>query len=122
MNSTSADGSADGARGTFRRRLPIGAEVQSERGVHFRVWAPRRTRVDVVLEGGAVTQALEAEAGGDGYFSGLVGEARVGQTYHFLLDGGDYAYPDPASRFQPRGDKNKPPEIEEPEDIKEKEE
>ena len=31
------------------RRLPIGAEVQPEGGAHFRVWAPRRKRVVVVL-------------------------------------------------------------------------
>jgi 1,4-alpha-glucan branching enzyme len=34
------------------RRLPIGAEVVPARGVHFRVWASQRQRVEVVLEGG----------------------------------------------------------------------
>ena len=34
------------------RRLPVGAEVLPGRGVHFRVWASRRRRVEVVLEGG----------------------------------------------------------------------
>jgi hypothetical protein len=33
------------------RRLAIGAEAQPEGGTHFRVWAPRRARVEVVLEG-----------------------------------------------------------------------
>jgi maltooligosyltrehalose trehalohydrolase len=87
------------------RRLPIGAEVQPG-GVHFRVWAPKRRRVEVVIEDGearpAFALALESEA--EGYFSGLVEAARVGTLYRFRLDGDDsYLYPDPASRFQPRG-------------------
>ncbi len=38
------------------RRLPIGAEVQPAAnggGVHFRVWAPDRKRVAVVIDGHA---------------------------------------------------------------------
>jgi maltooligosyltrehalose trehalohydrolase len=80
------------------RRLPIGAEI-ARGGVSFRVWAPRRTRVDVAIDGGGV-HALEAERGG--YFSGLVAAARAGSLYRFRLDGGD-AFPDPSSRFQPDG-------------------
>jgi maltooligosyltrehalose trehalohydrolase len=38
---------------SLRRRLPGGAEVVPE-GVHFRVWAPRARRVEVLLEGGAI--------------------------------------------------------------------
>src|SRR4051812_24485855 len=34
------------------RRLPVGAEVLPGGGTHFRVWAPRRRSVEVVLEGG----------------------------------------------------------------------
>jgi len=90
------------------RRLPVGADVQPDGGVHFRVWAPRRKSVEVVIEGphavgsgpGASCHALEREA--DGYFSGLVSEARAGTLYRYRLDGGD-AFPDPASRFQPDG-------------------
>src|SRR5690606_25766983 len=39
------------------RRLPIGAEVQPGGGVHFRVWAPRRERVDVVVGPGTLRQS-----------------------------------------------------------------
>ena len=35
-----------------QRQLPIGAEALPEGGVHFRVWAPRCRRVEVVIEGG----------------------------------------------------------------------
>ena len=52
-----------------RRRLPIGAEVlPGGGGVHFRVWAPKRRSVAVVLEnaqGGEVAaMKLSAETGG----------------------------------------------------------
>ena len=89
-------------------RLPIGAEVLPEGGVRFRVWAPSRKRVEVVLEGGArnipkgETLAVELAAEGDGYFAGTVREAGAGTLYRYRLDGGD-AFPDPASRFQPEG-------------------
>jgi maltooligosyltrehalose trehalohydrolase len=85
-----------------RRRLPIGAEVQPGGGVHFRVWAPRRQRVEVVLEGEAAWVA-ELKPEGDGYFSGLVSAASHGSLYRYRLDGDGRPFPDPASRFQPDG-------------------
>jgi maltooligosyltrehalose trehalohydrolase len=73
-------------------------------GTHFRVWAPRRKRVEVVVEsGGAQKKAFELEAEDAGYFSALVADAGDGALYRFRLDGDDYLYPDPASRFQPEG-------------------
>jgi maltooligosyltrehalose trehalohydrolase len=90
------------------RRLPVGAEVQPGGGAHFRVWAPHRQRVEVVLERGpgrgegeSLTVPLTAE--GNGSFSGLVPQAREGMRYRYRLDGDDPLYPDPASRFQPQG-------------------
>jgi len=80
------------------RRYAVGAEPQ-ESGTHFRVWAPRRRAVDVVVEG-RPPSPLAAE--GDGYFSGQVEGVGAGALYRFRLDGGD-AFPDPASRFQPEG-------------------
>ena len=80
------------------RRLPVGAEPQPAGGVHFRVWAPKRREVAVVIDGTA--HALAPEAGG--YFSGLVAAARAGTLYRLRLDAGD-DFPDPASRFQPDG-------------------
>jgi maltooligosyltrehalose trehalohydrolase len=81
------------------RQMPIGAEVLADGGVHFRVWAPKRRRVEVVLQGVA-SAALEPEGGG--YLSGRLATARAGSRYRYRLDGGD-AFPDPASRFQPEG-------------------
>jgi maltooligosyltrehalose trehalohydrolase len=85
-----------------RRRLPIGAELVTEKGVHFRVWAPRRRQVEVVLEGDRPS-ALRLEAERDGYFAGLIPGIAAGQRYRYRLDGGGDPYPDPASRFQPEG-------------------
>jgi maltooligosyltrehalose trehalohydrolase len=81
------------------RRLPIGAELMGE-GVHFRVWAPRRERVVLVL-GDGPTIPLTAE--GNGYHSILAREAQAGTRYAYRLDDDPRAYPDPASRFQPEG-------------------
>lgn len=87
------------------RRLPIGAEVLPRGGVHFRVWAPDRRRVAVVLEGGPgySEPRIELDAERNGYHSGTAPDAGDGTLYRFELDGGEMLYPDPASRFQPEG-------------------
>ncbi|HET9577255.1 MAG TPA: malto-oligosyltrehalose trehalohydrolase [Usitatibacter sp.] len=81
------------------RRLPVGAEPRPA-GTHFRVWAPRRRRVEVAIDGSGALHALEDE--GNGYFSGLVKGLASGTRYRYRLDGGN-SFPDPASRFQPHG-------------------
>jgi maltooligosyltrehalose trehalohydrolase len=81
------------------RRYPVGAET-TRAGTHFRVWAPIRSRVAAVVEGGPTVE-LEAEPGG--YFSGLAEEVFEGRRYRFRLDDSPALYPDPASRFQPDG-------------------
>src|SRR5262245_47980023 len=85
------------------RTMPIGAEPLEEGGVEFRVWAPKRDRVEVMLESGpgsGTSTELEPEKGG--YFSAVVPNAGHGTLYRFRLDG-DLLVPDPASRFQPEG-------------------
>ena len=60
-----------------QRRLPVGAEILPSGEVHFRVWAPRRRSVEVVLEGaGGRPLPLPSEDGG--YFSGSTRDARAG--------------------------------------------
>jgi maltooligosyltrehalose trehalohydrolase len=86
-----------------RRPLPIGAACLSDGGVLFRVWAPRRQRVTVVLEHEGDRRVFPLVAEGNGYFSALSFEARPGTLYRFRLDEGDALHPDPASRFQPQG-------------------
>jgi maltooligosyltrehalose trehalohydrolase len=80
------------------RRLPIGAEV-IEGGVHFRVWAPKATRLAVVV--GEAEHALTAD--GEQYFAGLVPGVGAGARYRFRIDDDATPLPDPASRFQPEG-------------------
>ena len=84
------------------RRLPVGAEVQSDGATHFRVWAPKPREVSLVVEpasGGTLEVAPEREEGG--YYSVLVPRANAGDRYRYRLDGTLFA--DPASRFQPDG-------------------
>src|SRR5215210_6739231 len=88
----------------WSRRLPVGAELAPDGGVHFRAWAPRRRRVEVVFQDAPSWVApalLSPEL--DGYFSGHVVDAVAGLRYRFRLDDDDTLYPDPASRFQPAG-------------------
>src|SRR5512134_2822277 len=90
------------------RRLPVGAEAIAGGGVHFRVWAPRRNTVEVVVEIGPGYRQADASRGiplnreAGGYFSGVVPSAADGTCYRYRLDGGEL-FPDPASRFQPTG-------------------
>ena len=85
----------------IERRLPIGAELH-EGGAHFRVWAPRCRRVDVLLETGPSIGTYQLQAEVDGYCSGFVPGVQTGDRYRFRLDG-QRAFPDPTSRFQPEG-------------------
>jgi maltooligosyltrehalose trehalohydrolase len=90
----------------IQRRYPIGAELIGEGRTHFRVWAPKAKRLDVVLETSPENEAertfhpLEAESGG--YFSGAL-TADAGAFYRFRVNGAETFHPDPASRFQPQG-------------------
>jgi maltooligosyltrehalose trehalohydrolase len=81
------------------RRLPIGAELLPDGTVHFRVWAPRRRRVAVALDGGPTVE-LQPQPGG--YFAGNA-TAAAGARYRYRLDNDATPFPDPASRFQPDG-------------------
>ena len=79
----------------------MGAEVDPSGGVDFRVWAPKRTAVEVVFDGELHPVSLDPDGGG--YFRGAARGARAGMRYRFRLDGGDRLFPDPASRSQPEG-------------------
>ena len=90
---------------TLTRRLPIGADVERNVGVHFRVWAPAHTRVLVHLESGPGAPKIVSlkKDGAEGYFGGLSPDAAPGTTYRYQLDEDPARYPDPASRYQPDG-------------------
>ena len=80
------------------RRFPAGAELTRD-GVSFRVWAPERTTVAVVVKG--VDHELASER--NGYFHGVIADLAAGAHYQFRLDCEAALYHDPASRFQPEG-------------------
>lgn len=91
-----AAGSMQGDSSTF-----IGARYVQGTGVQFRVWAPKRRRVEVVFDatGNVVPLAREAQH----YFGGIAPRAEPGMRYRYRLDDEVRLYPDPASRFQPDG-------------------
>jgi maltooligosyltrehalose trehalohydrolase len=92
---------------TTQRRMPVGAEPIEGSGAEFRIWAPRCSRVDVVLRRDSREEAHPMDREPGGYFRGTVSTARAGTRYGFRLDGEGEGerkvYPDPASRFQPDG-------------------
>jgi maltooligosyltrehalose trehalohydrolase len=85
--------------GTKQRRYPVGAEVIGD-GVSFRLWAPARKQVSVLLADGS-EHAMTAED--DGYFSCGIEGLTAGALYRFRLDTIAEPAADPASRFQPTG-------------------
>lgn len=85
------------------RRYPVGAEILSGGGTHFRVWAPNARTVDIVMESGPGAPAtLPMKRLQAGYFETLVAQAAAGARYRFRLSAGD-SFPDPCSRYQPDG-------------------
>ena len=91
--------------GTTIRRLPVGAEVQTNGQTHFRLWSPDHCKIELVLEASPNSDdqpraLLMTREEGD-YFS-LCARATAGTLYRFRLDDGP-RLPDPASRFQPLG-------------------
>jgi maltooligosyltrehalose trehalohydrolase len=83
---------------TRRRQYAFGPDLAPP-GVDFRIWAPARREMAVVVDGHS--HPLKREQ--DGFFSTFVPEARAGSRYGFSLDGGTKLFPDPASRSQPEG-------------------
>ena len=72
-----------------------------ESGVRFRVWAPGKRLVDLVLDAPeSRTIALHEQS--EGIFSAFVPGLEAGARYRYRVDG-QGPFPDPASRFQPEG-------------------
>jgi maltooligosyltrehalose trehalohydrolase len=85
----------------------IGAHVFTD-GTVFHVWAPEIDRVELILEGSvdgvasAPGPARRMTPGEDGYHTIVATDAPAGTLYRYRLDGRG-PFPDPASRWQPRG-------------------
>jgi len=86
----------------YHRNMPIGAEVQSGGGVHFRLWSTTSSTVRVRVSSDSEVQNSPAQvslaAEGNQYFSGYVPEAKPGDFYKFIID--ERLFPDPAARAQ----------------------
>lgn len=81
-------------------KMNLGAQWDPE-GVDFRVWAPKCRHIDVVIQN-EHQQIVPLEKQEDGYFIGRIAQLQPGALYLYRIDG-DKEYPDPCSRFQPRG-------------------
>jgi maltooligosyltrehalose trehalohydrolase len=69
--------------------------------LRFRVWAPHAHSVEALIEGES-PQRICLQPCTEGYFQAEVANLGTGTLYRYLVDG-EGPYPDPASRFQPRG-------------------
>lgn len=83
--------------------LPQGCELGPS-GAHYRLWAPIRRSVDVQIfrPDGELLRQQRMARGDDGYFHSHDEAGAAGDLYKFQLDG-ESCFPDPASRWQPRG-------------------
>ena len=90
--------------------MPFGAELLNDGRVHFQLWAPAATRVDVCLQSGNTDNSTTTSAikpvqlpmvsRSGGWFRLATDQAASGMHYRFRING-DMLVPDPASRFQP---------------------
>jgi len=91
---------------SISRRMPIGAEALLNKGVSFRIWAPLVEELEIVFEdpvSSSIIQTFSLIKDEKGYFSQLIAEAEVSTLYHYRIKGQETLYPDPASRYQPKG-------------------
>lgn len=79
-------------------QMPFGAEVQRDRSVAFRIYAPAADRIRLQIEGKSETLSMIPESSGWHRLS--TSEASPGTRYVFVLPSG-LSVPDPASRYQP---------------------
>lgn len=98
-----------------RHDMPFGAQIE-DGGTRFRLWAPERASIDLVLspagtEAGS-RHAMKAMAGG--WHELWLPGTGAGTRYRFALDDG-LQVPDPASRFNPL-DVHGPSEVVDPGD------
>ncbi|OGA46222.1 MAG: malto-oligosyltrehalose trehalohydrolase [Betaproteobacteria bacterium RIFCSPLOWO2_12_FULL_62_58] len=84
-----------------RHRMPFGAQLDGERGVRFRLWAPGVQAVELCLEGPQPAMALTMASRGEGWFGLTTRAALPGTRYRFRV-GGEHCVPDPASRCNPQ--------------------
>ncbi|MBX3452540.1 MAG: malto-oligosyltrehalose trehalohydrolase [Planctomycetaceae bacterium] len=84
----------------------IGAWLANDGWCEWCVWAPRASRVELVLDPSGANRELTMQPLGRGYWSVRADGITEGMRYWYRLDGGE-PRPDPASKWQP-GDVHEP--------------
>ncbi len=82
--------------------LKLGANIQKDGSVVFRVWAPYCKKVSLKIISSKKNEVIEMNSETDGYFSISTRKAYAGSNYYYLLDD-EKQRPDPVSRSQPDG-------------------
>jgi maltooligosyltrehalose trehalohydrolase len=82
-------------------RPTYGAHVDGDRGVLFRVWAPRARSISVKITA-PIETLNEMDPQDRGVFETFVPRIGAGTDYLYVIDG-ERERPDPMSRFQPHG-------------------
>lgn len=77
----------------------IGAEYLEDGNCKFCVWAPFADEVELILEDRK--EAILLNKDDKGYWENVVSEISPGNLYKFSINGKEF--PDPASKFQPKG-------------------
>ena len=97
------------------RRTDLGATMIDPAGVSFRVWSPGQEEVSVEVLSPGGSRLIPLTKGASGYFTGTAEDVRPGDLYFYVLGRKD-RYPDPASRFQPKG-VHSPSQVVDPEEF-----
>jgi maltooligosyltrehalose trehalohydrolase len=86
------------------RRTLLGGNLL-ENGAEFRVWAPERKTIHVVLvdPSGRELQKVRLQPDDGGFYSEQVSGPEHGDLYFYQVDDEPKLYPDPVSHFQPHG-------------------
>lgn len=80
--------------------MPLGAQVEDDGRVRFRLWAPDARGVDLCLIDGSGETILPMSPEPEGWFGLTTDLAGPGSRYLYRIDEG-MRVPDPASRYQP---------------------
>ena len=101
MTVSGTEDAIQGMKATYNHHGPL----VDTAGTAFRVWAPERQRVELVLvdSGGRELQTVRLRRDSDGFFAEHIAGVSEGALYFYRIDDDPKNYPDPASNFQPRG-------------------
>jgi maltooligosyltrehalose trehalohydrolase len=102
MQPAAESASTDVEAGREGARLFAGAEVTDD-GVQFRVWAPGRQKLAVLIEEPDQPGPLPMRRTSSGLWIADGPGLGAGTRYRFLVDDDELPLPDPYSRFQPEG-------------------